>query len=494
MAVITSAQNRYSSLSNEPGGATDPSAGGPDFYFSLPNPIGIGNCVILGLSYAYNAARTVAIKDYATIDDAKANVNILDTWSGTPEATVNDAGLALTTSIFRLKNAKGGGQAFRITFDNPVYSVQFVCDEWYNVDIAAAVDTTWTNNADSLPSVSGGSAKTPGVAGCLIWHIGVDVSSISTSNAGVSGTLTKMTAGTNFTRRVAEYNVGQFVQISIQGSATSVNPTLTTTGTSTDAYNSVAIAIRPAMAGTPPPANTIRIASVAAIRNTNSTTYTSGFPTEGNLIIYETTSDGPSISKIQDSLNAKPFTMFANGIDSVFSYLLNPPSVGPTMDITITLSSGSNMGLLIDVVNCAGFDNFFILNSYTEPYGNADIPDAIQINPVTPNGLVLGIAAFGQGPPSGPIGPGEIFDNVWYAGMGDAGAGFNTGDGHMHKYNTTAVPVSLGMHVTQIPPLAATTVNAIAVAFIGPVPESLGGRAPSTVIPTYNKMPRQQRM
>ena len=63
--------------------------------------------------------------------------------------------------------------------------------------------------------------------------------------------VTRFTAGPGFTLLSADTSLGTVAEYAVQGSAGSVTPTVSVTG-STDRFNAVAIALRGQSAGTPP--------------------------------------------------------------------------------------------------------------------------------------------------------------------------------------------------------------------------------------------------
>lgn len=467
--------------------------GGPDFWIALPNAPGQGNCVFLGLSYMYGAARTVVIKDYATLSDAQNAVNVVDTWPAA-DVSVTDAGNQITSSIYRLKNAAGGGQYLRITFDAPVQSVQMVLDEWYNVDIAAAADTTWSNNLSSQPTVDCGSSQTPGHNGDLIWEYAVQVGALVGNGAG--STLTGMTAGTNFTLRVNDWAIGTLCQAYVQPTAAAVNPTFTSSGTSTQGYNALALAVRAASAGTPPPANKVRVNFIQHTRDcqplANGASWATGFPSEGNYIAFMSSAGVGRGTVVTDTSNNLYSTVFnVNNPAAMANFAINA-ATGPTLAVTITLTAGQELqGLLYDVSNYSNFDfDNFVDSGNIAVAANATISDAPRIIPDSVYGLVLTTCPFGTGPPSGNVGstPDCVFDSIHYTGQKDSSAGFTSGDGYQHSYMNDPTTVSFWYTVANGG--QSTTADGLAVGILGPLPGTPGG----TVLGQKRKIPIQQRL
>jgi hypothetical protein len=98
---------------------------GPDgnnFRFTLPNAVGAGNCIILGVSYPASASRTVTIAD-----------NLGNAWPVSPAKTVTSppttGGVAIASSVFVLPNALPGVTTIRISFDTALHPVQYTLSE-----------------------------------------------------------------------------------------------------------------------------------------------------------------------------------------------------------------------------------------------------------------------------------------------------------------------------------------------------------------------------
>lgn len=471
-AAPTSAQNRMSSGSNaNTNDVTNTfQDGGLSYYFALPNPIGAGNCVFFGLSYARSATRTVAITDYSSNANALAGTSVIDTWSTTPAVTVNDAGLDFTTSIFLLQNAAGGGQHFRVTFDANLQGVQATIDEWYNCAISGGTDGTTSNAGSSAPTVTAGSF-TPGTDGDLIWNYATQPGSLLGGSCCANGfKLTGITAGTNFTLRASDWAYGTVAQSYVQPAHVAVNPTFTTAGTATDAYNSVAIAVKAATAGTAPSASAIRIAFLQYTLQGGNTladgvSWKTGFPSEGNLRVFSSSAGFGRITSIADTIGSA-YSEQDDGNTPQINYTTAGTLGTSTNVVTITLVAGQSLqGLLYDVINSGGFDKKAV-GTHTMTIAQQDNPDVPDLTPSTSNGLVIATCSYGTGPPKGNIGASFVFDSIWYGtshSEGDSSQGFSSGDGYQHVYNANTSLLAFGYHTANDGTLA--SVSGLAVAF-----------------------------
>jgi hypothetical protein len=142
-------------------------------------------------------------------------------------------------------------------------------EEWRNIATASAVDASGSVSGTN-PAV----ALTTSVAGALIWQWS-KVTDASKPN------LTGVTAGTNFTLLTANRQSGQMAQSWVQPSAGALTPTFT--GTPSHRWASIAIALKPAAAGTAP-AGGIRITGIQHWVN-GATPIVSQAPCTGNLLV-----------------------------------------------------------------------------------------------------------------------------------------------------------------------------------------------------------------
>jgi hypothetical protein len=409
--------------------STNQGENGNTFIMNLPNPALVNNCLILALTYAHATNRTVTITD---------NMGT-NTWVAGPTTTDG----TITTTLYYVLGVKAGTQAITVTFDASLTNFHAVASEFYNVATGAATDGSSVTSTTAAPTVAAGSF-TPGTDGDLIYQYAVDVTGGSVGGGSQS---TGITAGTNFTLLSADQTLSAAAQYQVQASHAAINPTMTVARGS-DHFNTVAIALKSAAAGTAPPAG-IRIVHKYDVLPNMPTTMQ--FPSTGNLLVvsFTVSPNQENVSSVTDSKgNAYTRVMFGN--DSPQLYYAASAKSDPTLAYNV-VASGSSGGrqdvTFYDVIGAAAspFDKS-APGVFGNISANQDISHAPDITPSTANGLVIGLLNMGLGPPSASIGAGYVFDSVFYTGQTDSSV-MTYGEGRAHFYNSNTSPLSFGYHV-----------------------------------------------
>jgi hypothetical protein len=441
---------------------------GNPYYLHLPNLAGAGNCLILGLSCPYSSGRTVAVTD----DQG-------NTW--TQVGTVNNG--SIISAVYVALNVAAGTQQVSITFDSQLYGCQFVLSEFYNVAAAAALDGVSTKAASHAPAVSAGS-MTPMFAGDLIYNYGYDDVNASLQPGGTLP-VNSIAPGSGFSLLSADVMLGSFAQYFIQPSAAPINPSVNVSGGS-DAFNSIAVALKSAIQGTPPLAG-IRIVHVYHVMVNKTTPMI--FPSVGNLLLISTargeaevnytsvtSSPGNNWVKIDESLvgpapgAAPPQIWYATNAT---------PSLNETLSIAGVPGPHGTTFVIYDVVGAGDRDtvagrpaSYFVTSNPTQSFSGFS-----QITPSTPNGLVFAFLQNSFGP-NISVFPG-IMDTILYGGQIDADL-IDNSDGYAHYYNPNTSPVSFAYQMNSGAAPQSQEVG-IAIAF-------MAGAAP-TPTPTPNPTP-----
>jgi len=408
--------------------STNQSERGNKFVIKLPNAALAGNCLILTLTYAQSAARTVTITD---------NIGT-NTWINGPTTSSG----ALTTSLYYVLGVEAGTQTITVTFDAALRNFQAVVSEFYNVATANAIDGSVGTSVAIAPGVAAGSL-TPSSDGDLVYQYAID---LAKGTLGGSDPNTGITAGTSFTLLSACRELGAVAQYRVQASHAAINPKLTVSG-NTDHFNTVAIALKSAAAGSAPPPG-IRIVHKYDLLPTLPATLQ--FPSSGNLLVvgFTVTTDQVHVSSVTDSLGNAYTNPLSVGNPQMF-YAASANS-DPTLTITIVASGSSGPRqdvTMYDVVGAAPAPYDKSVSAWGGMAAtNADILHAPDIVPSTANGLVFALLNMGIGPPSASIGAGYVFDSVFYTGQTDASV-MTYGEGRAHIYNSTTAPLSFGYHV-----------------------------------------------
>ncbi|HYS07138.1 MAG TPA: LamG-like jellyroll fold domain-containing protein [Myxococcales bacterium] len=442
-AVLTVTQSATPTLVQHMASSTNPIGisgnAGNAFRFNLPNPVGAGNCLVLGISYGYSPTRTVAIAD----DRGNA-------WSVSPAATVTDRG-NLISSIFVLPNAHPGPTQVTVTFDADLYNFQYALSEFYNVDgasplngISASSTTSTINGTGTLSS----GAFTPGTnndaaGGNLIWTY------FASNSDGSTHTVTNWTAGPGF--KSLHSDIGWHDQgmptaseYFVQTAQGPINPGISVTSTGSDSYNAVSVALKASWAGTAPSSDGIRIVrqNISSLGNfTGVTNWTVQFPSAGNLIVLTTPQSSvmPTTS-ITDSAGNTWVKYAPDSEDPQIWYVANAVA-DPNLKITFHMSrapTGAQSALMYDIVGADPNPVDAQAETLNATVTGAHLADSPVITPGSLNGLTIAAITLGQGPISqldAGAPPGAVFDYVSYSNEIDTDL-MDNADGRAHLYNS----------------------------------------------------------
>jgi hypothetical protein len=411
---------------------------------TLPNPAGAGNALILGVQF-------VSSGTISSIADNEGN-----TWATGP--TVTDASAGQTMRLYYALGVTGGTQTITITFGGLSSTPglpQAVVSEFYNVAQISAED----GSSGSATSRTAGTITTT-APGDLIYHWGVDFSDTNSNGGAYNGS--SITAGAGFTLLSADLQVGSADQYEVQSSAGSIDPTFTATGSAT--WGSLALALKSASAGTPPPAG-IRIVHIqhTLLSNGNvqgrTTPVVMQFPSSGNLLAGLFNGPSYGITGISDSASntwasvtsSNPTACGGPAFPTPIWYAANAATSPTLSNITVTVGGTNPGGVMFNLYDITGaatspFDKAAIAGGDQTSSGNLT---TTTLTPSTANGLVLNNTAIDYHTLNGIVGSGYVLDSVVNAVDNDAAGTAGTTDstldednGFAHIYNATTSPVT----------------------------------------------------
>ena len=434
-------------------------------HIPLPNPTGGGNALILGIQFQSSGS-------ISSVADDKGNA-----WVAGP--TVTNSNASQRMNLYYALDVIGGTQNITITFSGLGSTNGFpqaVISEFYNIAQASAID----GSSGSATSRTPGEITTT-TAGDLIYHWGVDFSDTNVNGGAYNGS--SITAGAGFTLLSADLQVGSADQYQIQSSAGTITPTFTASGSAT--WGSLALALKSANAGTPPPSG-IRIVhiqhtllnSVRAQGRANPIVMQ--FPSSGNLLVGLYNSADCLISNVTDSAGntwASAGSTLGGGqnTQAQIVYAANAITSATLGSITVALNGttqGDNMFDLYDVAGAATspFDKSATASGNQTSPGNLT---TTTLTPSTANGLVLNVLAIDFHTINGIVGSGYIldsdvnkFDNDDPPNGGTDVGTIDMDNGYSHIYNTTTSPVTFVYTYTETTPGGVQTWGSVAAAFV----------------------------
>jgi hypothetical protein len=437
-------------------------SGAPSLIATLPNLALAGNALILCVQMDQPGGVGV------TVADDRSN-----SWTPGPVRV----GMNQTLSLFYALNVAAGTQKITMSFSGGTKPnrVQGTVSEFYNVATSVAADGS--HGASSTSPVAAGSF-TPTTNGDLIYHCGVDDTS---PNNYMGGTIT---AGSGFTLLSADRAAGTAAQYQVQTTAAPINPSFTV---SAHTWDSVAIALKSAAAGTAPGAG-IRIVHVQhsliayvdnSGRGNRTTPAVLQFPSSGNLLVALFNHSGYFVSGINDSAGntwvsaVQEIDSPAGVVSSQILYAGKATTSSTLTNITTTLTHAMDVGhamlVLFDVTGAATspLDQIAAAQGVQSSTGNLAMT---SLTPTTAHGLVFNVGSIWGHTTNAIVGTGYIFD-AWVNPTDDnvpvTPASFLDMDnpyGHIYNTNTSTLTFTYGFNTTG-PPSGVQQWSSVSAAF-----------------------------
>jgi hypothetical protein len=451
----------YSVADNPAGLGIDGNA----FKFTLPNAVGAGNALVLGVAFCSTASGncTTTGNDLChaggscTVPVTDSNGN---TWPTAPAVRVNDANLNVDMAVFVLPNAAAGVTTITIHFTAALHPMTFDISEFQNVATSSPVDATASNSSVSAPTVT--QSITTVASGDLVWVMAIDDSNAGSLNAvttwAPTGSFKLLEADIGW---AADANAHKASAYLVAGAGGAVTAGFTATMTTNDQFAIVVVALKSAAAGTGPPAG-IYVKNEMGNTNENPpSSWAMQFPSEGNLLVMVTSTIDDSshllVSGITDN-KGNTWTRATSGSvtsdDPSIWYAVNAT---PGNDLKVTLSTSCTSP------PCAGtsFIMYDILNAATAPVdviqgtgsatscnGTTSLTNFPSLTPTTSNGITIAAIQLGQGPGLATTAPANAtFDLTTYTGETDTDTMSNA-DGRSHFYNPNLSAENWGWTIT----------------------------------------------
>jgi hypothetical protein len=367
--VPTFAENHVSGSSTQGNSVTS-------YILRLPNPSLAGNCIVVGFQYSNMSGVR------ASVSDDQGN-----SYSAPLQSTDGNQMVNLSYAL----NVARGAQKITITFSggSPTY-VSALASEFYNVALANAVDG-YSGNYASGSSVSAG-AFTPSVSGDLIYQYAIQDASSSAMNVWTQGSKPWVLLSADLLDSTA-------AQYQVQSSAAAITPTLGMAPA--QSFLSIALALKPASAGTAPPAGirVVRVEHNAVPQYTSSPIHLQ-FPATGNLLVVSWIgAPGIDITGITDG-NGNAYTStgaaYGYGVsgDNQIYYAAGATTssamTGPTLATTGSQMGGST-ALLFDIRGAASspYDSAAGRATTSGNQSSGESVTGVTVSPTTANGLVI---------------------------------------------------------------------------------------------------------
>jgi hypothetical protein len=403
-------------------------SGSPNSYtLRFPNGTQRGNCIIVGLQFA----RGYGVTSISVTDDKNDSYNVVVTQPG------NDDGFQVVNAAYAL-NVASGARVITIAFIGGMPThVAATGFEYSNIATSNALDAHSTNSG-SGSSITAGNFTTT-TDNDLLWQYAIQDTS--------STTVTTWTAGPSpWMLRTADDLDSQAVQDQLQTSAGGSTPTMTMSPL--DNWNTVAIALKSASAGSSAPAG-IRVVGIqhyAVPASFGSNPIKMQFPCSGNLIVAVWLGiGGYDISGITDNSGKNSYSSVGPVVEfssSGDAQIFHADNVNCSSNLQLQVSttgsntSGGSVLVLYDISGAAA-SPFDAVGTATGSQNSAGNVATASVTPSTSNGLVIAMLTVESNTITG-VSPGLFDSGTTLPAIGISPLDQN--GGLAHNYNTDTSP------------------------------------------------------
>ena len=322
-------------------------------------------------------------------------------------------------TMFVCTNATAGVQAITVHFSTATDFVSGCATEFYNVSTAALASAKDTVSAGANPTSNSGSGTsitaasfTTQTAGDLIYQYAIQDTTSSPITSFTQGSSPWKLLHTD----ILDSTVAQF---QVQAAAGALNPTLTMSPT--NSWNSIAIALKSAAAGTAPTGMYCQRCQHNSIPPGSGSPVALQFPCSGNLLVVSTIMEpNLTISAIADG-NSNTYSNTGAAFSNLDSgnvrhyYAVNPTTsttmTGPTITYTGSPVSGSTVQLFdfVGASTTAPYDSTAGRHTASGSQGSAGSLTGAAITPSRSGGYVLSTLGVASNTINAVTGGGSIF-------------------------------------------------------------------------------------
>lgn len=437
------------------------------------NPTLSGNCLVLILSTTFN-------NTFTGISDDVGN-----TWSTTPDLTVNNGTGTVKTSIFVLPNCTSGGRVITVglTTSDAQFHPTFV--EVANIATSSPVGTTATSISTTAPNATAGNI-TASAAGSMLLAFAIDNTDFIGNGAQA---LTGITPQSGWSLLFGDITHGANASMAYHALQYTANATgsaqatgMTFTG-GTHSMNYLVIELKSAAAGTLPPSSGIYVFGYKTVANGNITAspYKALVVNTGSfLAVME---DNGALRSVPSDTDSGGWVLDVTGSNAPVSAFAHAASLSPSQSRIVSLPcSGlpqNTAFFFFDIWNATG-----VQQTVTFPVTalGTSFSGTCSITPQVANGLVINFAGTGIGPILTETGPsGAYYISANYTNETDADDMFNANALSMNYYGASLSAQSFAYTIASGTSINATAVEILAQTgtpdedlYLSPVPTDQG--------------------
>ncbi|PWU18888.1 MAG: hypothetical protein C5B49_06500 [Bdellovibrio sp.] len=430
---------------------------GNNFKIPLPNPIGAGDCLVLGISYPHGSS--------PVITDSNGNI-----WPTSPAAIADAGAGGFVNSIWVLPNAQSGQTLITVSFPSAVIPLNYVVSEFNNIDTVNPVSGSTSLASLRGPALSSGAispANNDALGGNVIWNY-------YAISSPAQGNPTSWSAGNGFSLLDADIawttNQGfpHATQFMLQSSAATITPAIQSVGDSADSFNGVAVALRASPAGSTSPTGIHINKILHQTTNIPPSDWSLQIPATGNLRVLSTANGNnlTNITSITDNEGGTWYKLEAAGDEPQIWY---SPNAKPNSNLSVTIhisgQSPTMTFLFWDISGAAAspLDTTAGVPS-TDVSNQTTVANMPTITTTVANDLIIAVVGDGDGPILGfnsGVPAGAVFDLVTYSGEIDLDLMENA-DAQAHFYSSSPLTLTWNWRITANP---SNSVSATAVSF-----------------------------
>jgi hypothetical protein len=354
--------------------------------FKIPlQPTLAGDCLVLGVSYPHGQA--------AAIKDNKSEV-----WPAA--AVAADAGSgSQVAAVYVMANVAAGVNQLTVSFGAAVQPFAYRLSELNNCAASSPVNgTRAAASIQATPTIDPGSftptTNNNAGGGNIVWTY------VSLATGYSAGRVTTWSPGANFTSLDGDiaWGVQGFPQASqwyVQASQAAVDPVMTSTGDTSDAFNSVSVAIKVASGGGAA-ATGIHVAKILHFTGGSGNSWKLQAPVTGNLRVL-TSANNSNLTGITNSDGGCAWVHEPTGATTELWYAVNC-AADPNLVLTLNAPSINGSVRFYDVQNAVA--SSFDTSASVAPTACSapTVNNQPVLTPTTANGLTIARMSLGQGP------------------------------------------------------------------------------------------------
>jgi hypothetical protein len=385
-----------------------------------------GNLLTLRMTYPHGST-------VSSITDNKSSAYSLG-------ASTDSGSGGWVTVIYYVAGAPAGITQITVNFSSSIADWHAALQEFSGVATSSPTDGTCSNNTATPATVQCTSPIVTTTSGDLVVATTMLVGGLGSTLCGNSAS--SIQPGLSFVLDDADPYCSDADEEFVQPAAGSLTASFTFAGVS-NAFNIVAMAFKPAAAGTNPTGMYILHQETVQI-NEGGSSEPNYFVSSGNLLVASiddgNTNSGGNIVTIDTCIPANTWTKRTpSGFDGPQMFFIAGPAASTNLHCTVHsgMSTDTTLIVVYDVVGAAASPEDVDAGYYS---ANGSVITPPAITPTSAPGIAFGVENTGIGPTTA-VTPGFVFDNTPYSAETDAGR-LNNGDGWQHVFYNSPAPLA----------------------------------------------------